>query len=467
MTAPAPTLAARGYAPGAPRRRELARLVLALAWRFLLRRRTVSGVRSGLRGAVLGIALSLVPLTVVMVVANGLIDGIVDRYLELGSYHAQVAIADSQLASGASVEVVAEFVAALPGVEVAIPERRGSTLLAAGGRRVVAELRAVPVDLPQTDRGFAAMVEVHGGSFDLTGNGVVLSAELARQLSVAVGDQLHLVAVPSNLIAPVAGDAELGAARLGGPPRLTAVRVQGVFSSGYQELDRRWAFVSLATAARALPAGRELIGIKVGDPHDPAALAAVVAEAQRLVGQLGRVRDWKVLEAASLRSFESSRALLLFVVAMIVVIATVNVASATVSVSLTRRQEVAYLKAMGLPPAAVFASLTLAGTLAGAAGAILGVAVGLAAAVNINEALALVERGVSWVAQLVAGAGQAAEPIALIDRSFYLESIPFTLPAEQVAGIAAATVALATLAAAIPALAAARLRPLAALARTA
>ena len=248
---------------------------------------------------------------------------------------------------------------------------------------------------------------------------------------------------------------------------MTPLRVTGVFSSGYQELDRRWAFVSLPTAERALPEARALIGIKVADPHNAATLAAVVAQARRLVGPLGRVRDWRALEGASLRSFESSRALLLFVVAMIVVIATVNVASATVSISLTRRQEVAYLKAMGLPAAAVFASLTLAGTLAGAAGAILGVAVGLAAAVNINEALALVERVAGWLAELVTGAAPAADAIALIDRSFYLESIPFTLPGEQVAVVAAATVALATLAAAIPALAAARLRPLAALARTA
>lgn len=448
--------------PGVPRSRELGRLVFALAWRFLLRRRTVSGVRSGLRGAVLGIALSLVPLTVVMVVADGLIDGIVDRYLELSSYHAQVAILDSQLTTDASLGVVAEFVGTLSGVEVAIAERRGSALLAAGGQRVVAELRAIPVSLPQMDSGFSATVELQAGAFDLRGSAVVLSAELARQLRVEIGDELQVVAVRSPTAA-----AGPGTARIVGPPRVTAVRVTGVFSSGYQELDRRWAFVSLSTAAHALPDARELVGIKVADPHDAAALAAVVSRVQRLVGQLGQVRDWKVLERATLRSFETSRVLLMFVVAMIVVIATVNVASATVSISLTRRQEVAYLKAMGLPSAAVFASLTLAGTFAGVTGAILGVAVGLAAAVNINEALALVERAVSWVTDLVAGVGQAPAPVALIDRSFYLEFIPFTLPAEQVAVVAASTVALATLAAAIPALAAARLHPLAALSRTA
>ena len=445
-----------------PHRGELVRLVVALAWRYLLRRRTVSGVRSGLRGAVFGIALSLVPLMVVMVVADGLIDGIVDRYLELGSYHAQVAIDDAGLVAEGSLGLVAEFVAALPGTAVVIPERRGSGLLASGGRRVVAELRAVPEDLLQIDPGFAALIELHAGEFDLSERGVVVSVELARRLQVEVGDDIHAVAVPA-LTESVVGNLDAMPPLV--LPRVTPLRVSGVFSSGYQELDRQWVFVSSVTGQRALPVARPLVGIKVADPRDETHLSAVVAQAQSLVGQLGRVRDWRVLEGANLRRFDSSRTLLLFVVAMIVAIATVNVASATVSISLTRRKEVAYLKAMGLPPSAVFASLTLAGTLAGVAGAVLGVGVGLAAAVNINEALLLLERAVSWLAGVASVAPTA--PVALIDRSFYLESIPFTLPAEQVAMVAAATVALATVAAAIPALSAARLRPQAALARTA
>ena len=114
--------------------------------------------------------------------------------------------------------------------------------------------------------------------------------------------------------------------------------------------------------------------------------------------------------------------------ALIVAVAGVNVASATVTVALARRQEVAFLKSQGLPPEVVFWSLTGSGLLAGVLGAATGIAGGLAAALNINEIVAGLEAIATAVRRAAAllltpGAGGPGA-VTLIDRGFYLEQIP-------------------------------------------
>ena len=96
------------------------------------------------------------------------------------------------------------------------------------------------------------------------------------------------------------------------------------------------------------------------------------------------------------------------------------------------------------------------GLVSGGAGGVAGVALGLAAAVNVNELLAAIEWGVNAAALLLSGADG---PARLIDRSFYLERIPVRPdPGQLLVAVAAVTVA-AAIAAVRPALHAARLRP--------
>ena len=59
---------------------------------------------------------------------------------------------------------------------------------------------------------------------------------------------------------------------------------------------------------------------------------------------------WYQLEKASYKSFQTTRALLLFIMALIVAVAAVNVSSSLVMVVLEKTPEIAMLKAMGAGP---------------------------------------------------------------------------------------------------------------------
>ena len=441
------------------------RLAPRLAWRCLVRRRGAAGAGAYLGGAALGIGLSLVPLIVVLEVSDGLIAGITRRYLEVGSYHLQVGLPAGTAAGAARGRLLDDLAArlelSLGRGTIAARERRGVALAAAGARRQVVTVRALDADLYRRDAGLRRYLTVEAGEFDLQGRGVALSREVARQLGMQVADRLLLVTALDR-------GAGSGAALL--VPKLTPLEVRAIVATGYQELDKLWVFVSHATGDRLLPpgSGRAFVGLKVSDPF--ADLGPVLAAVAAAAGPGHPIYTWYQLERANYESFATSRALLLLIMALIVAVAGVNVASATVTVALARRQEMAFLKSQGLPPEVVFWSLTGSGLLAGVLGAATGIAGGLAAALNINEVVAGLEAIASAAQQaaamLLTSAPAAPQAVTLVDRSFYLEQIPIEVELAPLCVVAGGSIALAALAAAIPAARAARRLPLEVLRRS-
>lgn len=426
---------------------------------MLARRRGAGSLGAYLGGAALGIGLSLVPLVVVMEVADGLIEGITRRFLEVGSYHLQVTLpaglgAHQETRTRLLDDVIGRLQQGLGNTAVAARERQGIALAAAGSTRQVVTVRAVPEDLWDRDPGWRRYLAVAAGTFDLHRRGIVLSREVARQAGVQVGDRLLMVTAIDR--GGASGDALL-------VPKLTPVEVRAIVTTGYQELDKRWVFVSHATADAMLPpgSGRDFVGLKIADPF--ADLRPVVAEVASLAGPGYAIYTWYQLERANYESFATSRALLLLIMSLIVAVAGANVASATVTIALARRREMAFLMSQGLPPEVLFWALTGSGVLAGALGAIVGIGGGLATALNINQIVSGMETAASAAsAALTALLDSEAAPAAvtLIDRGFYLEHIPIEVEIGQLVVVAAATIALAALAAAIPAARAACRMPL-------
>ena len=436
------------------------RLIPLFAWRILARRRGAAGGGAYLTGAAVGIGLSLVPLMVVMEVSDGLIEGITRRFLEVGSYHLQVRlppgmVVHHEVRAQLLDEVAVRVQQGLGGGALAARERNGIALAAAGAQRQVVTVRAVAQHLYERDPGLRQYLAVVSGAFDLSGNGIVVSRDLARRLGAQVGDRLLMVTAIDR-----GGGGETALLI----PKLTPLQVRGVVSSGYQELDKQWVFVSHATARVLLPPGgsRDFVGVKIADPF--ADLGPAVAQVSAHAGPGYAIYTWAQLERANYESFATSRALLLLIMALIVAVAGVNVSSATVTIALARRREMAFLKSQGLPPEVVFWTLTGSGLLAGVLGAAVGIGAGLAAALNINQVVAGMESAATAVhtafTALAAPAAEAPAEVRFFDRGFYLEHIPIAVEPEPVVIVAGATIALAGFAAALPAARAAGRMPL-------
>lgn len=420
-----------------------------------------AGGQRQLWGAIAGVALSVVPLTVVLFVADGMIEGITSRYLETSTYHLQA----SPFYSMTQTELVAASarIAKVPGVDGVFPEMQGAAVMLAAAAEegqvqaqpTGATVRAVDPAL-FSDPGFLRYIEIKEGELGFRrNNDVILGSALAARLHTGVGQLVSMVTVREGE----------------GPsfsPRLTTLRVRGIVSTGYQDLDELWALVPLPQGDRILEPGtrRVFIGIKTrqafsGMEELRAAIASATATDDPY-GMPWSVRDWREIEASLWKSFSTTKALLVLIMALAVAVAAVNVGASLLMMALERKKDIAILKSCGSPDRQVEAIFVYSGAFVGIAGTGLGLALGSLLSVFINEIIA----GLEWVSNAFIAAlswiGGGPHPVRLrlLDPSYYLERIPVDISPVDLSLIALGSILLCVLASLYPARKASRLPPM-------
>jgi lipoprotein-releasing system permease protein len=401
--------------------------------------RAHEGVRY-LRGAAAGIAVSLVPIIVTLIVADGMIRGIIDRYIELGTGHLQV----FNFVNAEDIGSIADAVRKTAGVRGVWSEQRGMGVLVAGtgGGKTGVSIRAIEPSFWE-DEGSAAYLEVAAGTARLqTDREMVLGASLAASLGAEAGDTMRLMTIRTT---PDGRSI----------PRVTAFTVVGIVSSGYHELDALWCIITSEGGRRIFSpesTSSSLI-VKIDDPYKKADDTA-----WSLYSSLGAgysVYTWKDLMRSQYSSYESTRQMLLLIMALIVIVATVNVSSATSMLVIERQRDIAVLKVTGASITGVTNVFLWGSFLTGLCGAIIGIAAGLLLGTFINPVLHLLEKLLSFFTLLFNGS-----EVKILDPGFYLETIPIIIDWFTVFLIGCFTILCSVAASWIPARRAGKLKPM-------
>ena len=204
---------------------------------------TKSSARKSFLGAVFCIGLSLIPLVVVINVTDGMIDGMVQRLIGLSSGHIESFISPyfKGVRTAEQFEETAEQVGKIQGVENCYPEVSLSALATANEYKTGAQIRAVNKNIFVQNQDFVNLFEfVEGSAVDFgKEKKVIIGKQISELLSVKVGDSIKIITTRT-----VAGKVV---------PKLTSFEVCGIVSSGYQELDALWVFVTLQDAYKNLP----------------------------------------------------------------------------------------------------------------------------------------------------------------------------------------------------------------------
>jgi lipoprotein-releasing system permease protein len=198
--------------------------------------------------------------------------------------------------------------------------------------------------------------------------------------------------------------------------------VTGVYRCGYYDYDAGLVFVALSSAAAE---GLAVTwGIKLADRFaDRRALPAVAAALQ---GTGLAVESWRAYNRSFFDALLVEKLLMLALVGIIFVVVGFNTYHALRRAVLERTEDIAVLKALGVPPRQLQYVFVSEGLVVGLAGAIAGTALGLLLALNINGVFAGVETVVNAVLGLAARAvgGDAGGFAIFSPTSFYLVEVP-------------------------------------------
>jgi lipoprotein-releasing system permease protein len=406
-----------------------------IAVRYLLGRAHEGG--RYLRGAAAGIAVSLIPIMITLIVADGMIRGIVDRYVELGTGHLQI----FSFIEPESLEGITEKVRGLDGVKGVWPEQRGMGVLVGKKGKAGASIRAVDPSFWQDKGSLEYLKLVAGSARAETERDMLLGESLAASIGAEPGDTVRLMTVRT-----VADGKNI--------PRVTAFTVSGIVSSGYHELDALWCIITHEGGRRMLSAdSSSSLIVKIDHPY--AGVDDAVLSLYSVLGAGYSVYTWKDMMRSQYSSYESTRQLLLFIMTLIVIVAAVNVSSATSMLVIERQRDIAVLKVTGASVKGVSGVFLWGSFLTGLCGAIIGITAGLLLGYFINPLIRSLEKLLSFFS----GLGGGSE-VKILDPGFYLETIPIVIDWFTVFLIGCFTILCSVAASLIPAFRAGKLRPM-------
>jgi lipoprotein-releasing system permease protein len=179
--------------------------------------------------------------------------------------------------------------------------------------------------------------------------------------------------------------------------------------------------------------------IKTENPYGN--LEVLVQDLQEYLGSGYGVYSWKELLATQYASFKATQQLLLFIMTLIMIVASFHVTAATTMLVIDKNREIAILKASGASPKDIEGIFIRSALITVMMGALVGIAIGLGIGYTINEIL----QGVEIVINTVRGFFHG-EPLHLLNPSYYLVEIPVIIRWPMVLGIYGAAVLIGTLA---------------------
>lgn len=345
-----------------------------LALRYLRSQRKHRLARATTLIAVLGIGAGVASLIVALALADGFRDEMREKILK-GTAHITVMRGDGQPLG--NYREVASQVASVAGVLGAAGTTYDGAIIIGPKGSAYGVLRGIDQSSLQMANDISATI-VRGSIepvFSRDGDerilpSAVLGAELATRLGVDVGDTVDIISAQSAFSSPNSNRRR--------------VRVAGVSRSGLFEYDSTWIYVSLETlAAFAGDAhAASVVSVQVTDIFN---VKQTAAQIRQKLGSAYLVIDWQDANRPLFTSLTLERRIGVMIIALIVLIATLNITTTLILLVMERRRDIAILNAMGATPNGIMTIFVIEGAILGMCGAVAGVLMGVIATLAANR----------------------------------------------------------------------------------
>lgn len=350
---------------------------LFLAWRFLFsRNRRLAGRMTAL-SAVIGISFGVAALIVALSLSNGFRDEMRDKILQ-GTAHISVMRTD-----GLGIEDysgMTKKLSTIKGVTAAYGTSFDGALVVGPRATTYAIVRGLDAESVSAKENLKRLI-ISGsvGSVESESSragatlrdatllpDAVIGVELATRTGLFAGDTAEIITA----------DDISSAALLA--PSSNRVRIAGIFRSGLYEYDSTWIYLPLETkgAVSGVTKAATVIGVEIDDVY------RVQEIAERIKVELGEAFttvDWQEANRPLFAALALERRMGLFIIALIILVAALNITTTLILLVIERRGDIAALSAAGASSHSVMLIFALKGALIGSIGALAGVLLGLIA----------------------------------------------------------------------------------------
>ena len=325
--------------------------------------------------SMLGTALGVTALITVLSVMNGFGEELRSRILSVAA-HVTVTGYGGDLTDWQSVQ---KKVVTNKEVLGSAPYVLAQGLLTAHGKSSGVMVRGV---LPGEEASVSSLGEnMKGGKIDDLTEGeyrIILGQELAFSLGVWVGDKVTLMAPQASVTAA------------GILPRMKRFTIAGVFEAGMYEYDSALVLIAMADAQTLYRQGDEVSGLrlKLAEIDDAPLFSITLAE------QLGpdyRIRNWTQEHVSFFRALKIEKNVMFVILMLIVAVAAFNLVSTLVMVVTDKQADIAILRTLGMSPRNIMSVFVYQGTIIGFVGTLLGLAGGIALALNVSAIVSAIE----------------------------------------------------------------------------
>jgi lipoprotein-releasing system permease protein len=353
---------------------------LFISWRYLKAKRKQIFISIVSLISISGVALGVAALIVTLSVMNGFRKDLREKIIGMSSH---VVVLDQRNMGLEEPGIVQKKIEKIKSVVAVAPFVYGQAILRSGDKTAGSVIKGI---YPEETKNVAGLLtRLKEGSLDYlefplkkkgssqdkilpgnpagTENGIVMGAELAKNLNLSLGMTVLLIS-PMDV-----------ATQLGMIPRMEKFRVVGIFDSGMYEYDASLAYIFFPVAQKLFNLGERATGLEVRIDNIFSA-DKVAALIQKELGYPYWARSWMVTNKNLFAALKLEKVTMFIILVLIVLVAAFNIISTLMMMTMEKTKDIGILKAMGAARSSVLKIFLFEGLIIGAVGTIIGTLVG-------------------------------------------------------------------------------------------
>jgi len=324
--------------------------------------------------SMVGLILAIMSLITVLSVMNGFHEELKNRVLNAIS-HSYITEKDNTLENW---EELSEEINSKDRILASSPYVENFALITTQDASQGISVRGIIMDLEV--KTSVLLDDIKYGEIDLTedASSVLIGVGLATILSSGIGDSITLIAPSRNSIGLLM-------------PKSKTFTVTGIFNAGLNEYNNNLAFVHLNDAQELFSLDDQVSGIrlKVDNLFEANKITDNVVE--ELGSDLYYGVDWMQQKRNFIRALNLEKQMVAVVLSLIIAVAAFNIVSMMVMVVTDKKSDIAILRTIGMTPKRIVKIFFYQGLSIGLIGIVIGTALGLLLAMNIESVISGIE----------------------------------------------------------------------------